>query len=94
MNVPGIGGASIHSPDKFWTCSPRWGEACNNCTSMWVVSSIEQIVIIAHECQESGIIMWPHTLIRSIVSDRVLHDFRPMLHLLWQIIEASEPFGA
>ena len=59
----------------------------------WLVI-LKKIVIFAHECQESSIIMRPHTLIGFIISDRVLHDFRPMLHLLWQIIEAGEPFGA
>ena len=28
--VPGMGGASIHCPERFWTCSPRCGDACKS----------------------------------------------------------------
>jgi len=54
--------------------------------------SIRNILVSTHECQESSVIVRAHALIRSIIGDRITHDFHPMLHLLRCVIETSKPF--
>ena len=90
-NVPSIGGASIHSPERFWTWRPLCGDACRSCTVTIIILSPKKkdINVATHESQEPGIIMRTYALrlALSLADNGISHDLAAMLHVLVRVVE-------
>ena len=78
--VPGMGGTSIHSPERFWTWRPGWGDAWRSFRDDQACDTACIDRRAAYECEEASIVVRTDTLIcgRPIVG-RVLDNLEACL---------------
>ena len=78
--VPGMGGTSIHSPERFWTWRPGWGDAWRSFRDDQACDTACIDRRAAYEREEASIVVRTDTLTcgRPIVG-RVLDDLEACL---------------